>query len=204
MITDECRGSAQPGAAKQGAALLAGILRCLRCGRKLTVSYSGGAHRFLRYACVRGHLDNGESKCLSFGGIPVDERVSREVLRVVQPTAIESALQAAQDVARQRDEVLAALGRDLEAARYAAQRAQKQYDATDPDNRLVADELEHRWNTALQRVRDLELRLEQQRGSRELSPAGTIEDFADLADDLEAIWNNPASGARLKNRMGGF
>jgi DNA invertase Pin-like site-specific DNA recombinase len=201
MIASNCRGCTRPGAAKRGAALLAGILRCRRCGRKLMVSYSGGAHRFLRYACVRGHLDNGESKCISFGGIPVDERVGREVLRVVQPTAIESAVQAAQDVARQHDEVLAALGRDLEAARYAAQRAQKQYDATDPDNRLVADELEHRWNTALQRVRDLELRIEQQCGSRELSPAGTIEAFADLADDLEAIWNKPSSGARLKKRI---
>jgi DNA invertase Pin-like site-specific DNA recombinase len=201
MIGGNCRGSTQSGAAKKGAALLAGILRCRRCGRKLMVSYSGGSHRFLRYACVRGHLDNGESKCISFGGIPVDEQVAREVLRVVQPTAIESAVQAAQDLARQHDEVLAALGRDLEAAHYAAQRAQKQYDATDPDNRLVADELEHRWNMALQRVRDLELRIEQHRGSRELTPAGTLEDFADLADDLEAIWNKPSSDARLKKRI---
>ena len=76
-----------------------------RIGRKLTVNYSGGGHRFLRYSCTRGHLDSGEPKCSSFGGIPVDSRVGVEVLRVVQPTAIEASVQASQDIASQHPAV---------------------------------------------------------------------------------------------------
>ena len=139
-------------------ALLAGLLRCRRCGHKLTVRYTGSQHDVLRYACRRGWLDTGDPRCIAFGGVPVDEAIAREILRVVQPAAIEAAVVASEEEARQQDEVVAALQRDLEAARYAARRAQKQYDAADPDNRLVADELERRWNQALQRVRELERR----------------------------------------------
>jgi hypothetical protein len=76
----------------------------------------------------------------------VDETIALEVLRVVKPAAVEAAVLASEEEAGKQDDVLEALRRDLQAARYAAQRAQKQYDATDPDNRLVADELERRWN----------------------------------------------------------
>ena len=105
--------------------------------------------------------DNGEPRCISFGGLLVDAAMAKEVLRVVQPAAIDAAVVASEEAARQQDDVLDAWTRDLEAARYAAHRAQKQYDATDPDNRLVADELERRWNQALQRVREIEARIDQ-------------------------------------------
>jgi hypothetical protein len=78
----------------------------------------------------------------------VEAAIGGEVLRVVQPGAVEAAVMASQEAARQQDEVLATLQRDLEAARYHAQRAWKQYDAADPDHRLVVDELERRWNRA--------------------------------------------------------
>jgi len=201
MIARNCTSADQPGPAKQGAALLAGILRCRRCGRKLTVNYTGGGHRFLRYSCTRGYLDSGEPKCISFGGIPVDARVGEEVLRVVQPTAFEASVQASQDIASQQDAVLDALNRDLQAARYAAQRAQKQYDAADPENRLVADELESRWNNALERLQAIERRIEQHRSRNPQPPAATIDEFSELADDLEAVWNDPNSDARLKKRI---
>ncbi len=208
MIAANCLTEGRPGAAKQGAALLTGLLRCRRCGRKLTVAYTGGkasvarpGERFLRYECRRGYLDNGEPKCISFGGMPVDAAIGREVLRVVQPGALEAAVQASQEISLQQDVILEALERDLQAARYAAKRAQKQYDAADPENRLVAEELEHRWNEALERVRDLELRMEQHRGSPAPYPPATLEEFAGLADDLEAVWNAPQSDARLKKRI---
>ncbi|MGA2384896.1 MAG: recombinase family protein [Bryobacteraceae bacterium] len=114
------------GAAKRGAALLTGLLRCRRCGRKLTVRYTGSGHDVLRYACMRGWLDNGEPRCLTFGGLSVDDAIAREVLRVVQPAAVEAAIVASEQEARHQDEVVEALRRDLEAARYAAQRAQRQ------------------------------------------------------------------------------
>jgi DNA invertase Pin-like site-specific DNA recombinase len=207
-ITTNCLTEGRPGAPKQGAALLAGLLRCRRCGRKLTVAYTGGnasvarrGERFLRYECRRGYLDNGEPKCISFGGMPVDTAIGREVLRVVQPGALEAAVQASQEISLQQDAILEALDRDLQAARYAAKRAQKQYDVADPENRLVAEELERRWNEALERVRDLESRVEQHRGSRDSFPPATLEEFAGLAEDLETVWNAPESDARLRKRI---
>jgi hypothetical protein len=120
------------------------------------VSYSGKRGSVLRYICQRGALDNGAPRCIGFGGVPVDAVISREVLRIVQPAALEAAVMASEEIARKRDEVLAALQRDLEAAKYSASRAQRQYDAADPENRLIAAELERRWDQALQRVRAIE------------------------------------------------
>ena len=190
------------GAAKKGAALLAGLLRCRRCGRKLTVRYTGSAHDVLRYACLRGALDHGEPRCLAFGGLAVDDAIAREVLRVVQPAAVEAALMAHEQEARRQDEVVAALQRDLEAARYAAQRAQRQYDATDPENRLVAGELEQRWNRALAHVAELEARIAHHTaGCGPEPPPPTREAFAELATRLEAIWHDPGTDVRLKKRI---
>jgi DNA invertase Pin-like site-specific DNA recombinase len=201
MIADNCWGTDRPGAAKRGASLLAGIMRCRRCARKLTVDYTGTDRCFLRYVCVRGHLDCGERKCISFGGIPVDEQIAQEIFRVVQPAAIEAAVRASEAVAAQQNATVDALHRDLEAARYAARRAQKQYDAVDPENRLVTDELERRWNAALERVREVELRIERQRSIPAESPVVTLEEFKNLASDLKVVWDDPATDARLKKRI---
>ena len=120
---------------------------------------------------------------------------------MVQPAAIEAAVIAHEEQARKVDEVLAALQRDLQAAQYSARRAQKQYDAADPENRLVTDELERRWNQSLQRVREIEAQIEQHRDSRGPSAAATREEFADLAADLESLWQDPKADARLKKRL---
>jgi DNA invertase Pin-like site-specific DNA recombinase len=194
-------GAAEPGAAKRGAALLAGLLRCRRCGRKLMVRYTGNQHNMLRYCCNRGRLDQGAPKCIAFGGVSVDEEIARQLLRVVRPAAVEAAVLAHQDGQHQRDEVRSALKRDLEAARYAAQRAGKQFDAVDPENRLVADELEHRWEAALVRVHELERRLATEEDSADACAAPMPDDFADLARELEEVWRSPQSDARLKKRI---
>lgn len=201
LIADNFLGPARTGAAKQGLALLAGILRCRRCGRKLTIHYTGNAHGFLRYCCRRGQLDQGEPKCLSFGGIPVDAAIAREIVTVVQPAAVEAANLARQQAAQGQDEVLAALQRDLEAARYAARRAEKQYQAADPDNRLVTQELERRWNQALTHMQEVEQRLADQQTRKDLVTVPDADVLQDLAADLEAVWNDPRSDARLKKRI---
>lgn len=200
-MAENLRGWGHTGAVSNGPALLAGLLRCRRCGRKLTVWYTGNAHNVLRYACHRGALDNGEPRCISFGGVLVDAAMAKELLRVVQPAAVDAAVVASEGAARQQDEVLDAWTRDLEAARYAAQRAQKQYDAADPDNRLVADELERRWNQALQRVHEIEGRIDQHVQGQRQTPAPPREAFENLAADLEAVWNGPHADMRLKKRL---
>ena len=200
-ITENVRGGEHSGLVQGGAALLPGLLRCRRCGRKLTVLYTGNHNNVLRYECRRGWLDNGEPRCIGFGGKPVDETLAQEVLCVVQPAAVEAAILASEEEARKQDEVLEALGRDLEAARYAAQRAQKQYDAADPENRLVADELERRWNQALQRVQEIELHIEQHVQDQGKAPTLTREEYAGLAAKLEMVWNCPDTDIRLKKRI---
>jgi Recombinase/Recombinase zinc beta ribbon domain len=99
------RGWGRAGAATKGAALLAGLLRCRHCGRRLVVCYTGRAHGVLRYACHRWALDNGEPRCISFGGEMIDAAMAQEVLRVVQPAAIDAAVVASEDAARQQDDV---------------------------------------------------------------------------------------------------
>ena len=97
MMSDNTYGREQVGAVKEGSALLAGILRCRRCGRKLMVRYTGKRHDVLRYACYRAWLDNGLPPCIGFSGLSVDEVIAREILRVVQPAAIEAAVMAAEE-----------------------------------------------------------------------------------------------------------
>jgi DNA invertase Pin-like site-specific DNA recombinase len=189
------------GAAREGTALVAGLLRCRRCAAKLTVHYTGNRHDVARYACHRAWLDKGQPRCISFGGTRVDAAVTIEVLNVVQPASIEAAIVAYREDSQKQDEVQAALERDLEAARYAAARAQRQYDAADPENRLVADELERRWNHALARVREVEARITDHHRAAGTEPAPTLEEFTALADRLEELWEDPGTDARLKKRI---
>jgi DNA invertase Pin-like site-specific DNA recombinase len=201
MIAGNLPGTEQAGAAKRGAALLAGLIRCRRCGQKLTVHYTGRDHDVPRYACRRGWLDSGEPRCIAFGGLRVDDAIEEELLRVLEPGAIEAAVAAEREEIRRRDDVLEALKRDLEAARYAADKAFRQYDATDPAHRLVAAELELRWNRALERVRELEGRIEKHLGEIPTTAPTSPEQFATLAGDLKAVWRDPTTDVRLKKRI---
>ena len=137
MVSNNVPASRHHGAPKHGDALLAGLLRCRRCGRKLTLRYTGAKHAIPRYACHRGQLDNGEPRCIAFGGLRVDDAIEQALLAVVQPGAVAAAAEAEAQAAARRDQAREAMLRDLEAARYAADRAFRQYDAADPENRLV-------------------------------------------------------------------
>jgi hypothetical protein len=121
MVSDNIPNSRHHGAAKHGDALLAGLIRCQRCGRKLTIRYTGTKHNIPRYSCTRGWLDNGEPRCIAFGGLRVDDAIEAAILKVVEPSAITAAIEADAREATRRDEVRDALIRDLEARRYAAE-----------------------------------------------------------------------------------
>ncbi|WP_292523440.1 zinc ribbon domain-containing protein [Mesorhizobium sp.] len=115
MVSDNVRTGRHHGAPKHGDALLAGLVRCRRCGRKLTVRYTGTRHNIPRYSCWRGLLDNGEPRCIAFGGLRVDDAIEEALLRVVEPGAITAAVEAEAQAASRRDQVRDALVRDLEA-----------------------------------------------------------------------------------------
>ena len=201
MVSDNVPTSRHHGAAKHGDGLLAGLIRCRRCGRKLTIRYTGAGHNIPRYSCSRGWMDNGEPRCIAFGGLRVDDAIEEALLSVVAPGAIAAAVAAEEEAGQRRDQVREALTRDLEAARYAADRAFRQYNVADPENRLVTAELERRWNLALSRVSEIEARIAAHNGASPPRPVVPATSFATLADDLRQVWKAPTTDARLKKRI---
>jgi len=200
MVSSNVPTSRHHGAPKHGDALLSGLLRCRRCGRKLTLRYSGTQHHIPRYSCSRGWMDNGEPRCIGFGGLRVDDAIEDALLTVVGPGAIAAAVAAEKEADQRRDQVREALKRDLEAARYAADRAFRQYDAADPANRLVAGELETRWNKALARVAEVEGKVAAHNAAT-TAPVADPASLATLAADLRTVWTAPSTDARLKKRI---
>lgn len=188
----------KPTVAGPGKALLGGILRCGRCGRSMTVTYCSGARRVVRYVC--GGEASMSKACISFAGTQLDELVGQQVVEVVSPGARQAACEAERRGLSARRDALAALERQLEAARYAANLARRQYDQVDPDNRLVAAELESRWNDALLRVEEVNTRLQSQREEvGRCTP--TLDELTALADDLAWVWRADATDMSLKKRI---
>lgn len=122
-------------------------------------------------------------------------------MRVVEPGAVAAAAEAEAQIIHRRDQVLDAFRRDLEAARYAADRAFRQYDAADPENRLVAAELEMRWNRALARVDEIEEKITAHHAALPKQPSLLPTDIAALATHLSSVWSAPTTDARLKKRV---
>jgi Recombinase len=147
------------GAAKRGPALLSGVRRWGRCGRTLQVAYSGTTGRGPRSVCTGGRVHRGSSACLTIGGLRVAQAVAAAVLAAIQPAGVQAAVAARERVVAAHDTKRQALELVLEKARYDAQRARRQYDLVAPEYRLVAGELERRWNAARERVTEVEAQL---------------------------------------------
>ena len=203
LIADNanCRGLMARGAVRRGDALLAGLLRCGHCGRRVHVHYSGTKGYCVRYGCRGAHLNHGTRPCIAFGGLRVDAAVGDAVLRLLRPLGVEAALAAIEmresDQAETRRQVELALTQ----ARYEADLAQRQYDAVDPDNRLVAAELERRWNDRLAEVRRQEERLAALAADRpDALSQEEKERLMVLGEDLAMAWTHP--GATAETRKG--
>ena len=153
------KGEMVRGALRRGEALLAGLLRCGHCGRKLHVAYSGAHGNTSRYHCRGAAINHGASKCISFGSLRIDQAVGAEVLRLLKPMGIEAALAAIEERAAEDDAKRRQLELAVEQARFEASRARRQYDTVEPENRLVAAELERRWNERLGELARIEEQL---------------------------------------------
>jgi DNA invertase Pin-like site-specific DNA recombinase len=196
----QMKGLMNRGAVKRGPSLLAGLLLCGKCGRKIHVAYSGRS-RVPRYYC-RGALSNhGENGCISFGGHRVDEAIEREVLHVLSPGAIEAALHSANQVVEDTDDISRALELELSQACYERDRAQRQYDAVEPENRLVAETLEKRWNLAIERVHQLEHRLEEIKSQQMTQSVPDRAELLALATTFPALWSHPDTDHLIKKRI---
>lgn len=185
-----------------GRCLLIGLLRCARCGRMMSVLYKGATNNVPRYVCFGAERNHGIDRCLSFGGLRVDRAIATELLRAVDGSAIDAAIEVAATQQGEREQRRKMIALELEQARYEARLTERSYQAVDPDNRLVAAELETRWNAALGRVAQLEV---QRQHETEAPPATNASidraRLRALADELETVWNAPSSDHRLKQRI---
>lgn len=194
------RGSAVRGSVRSGSALLSGLLRCGHCGAKLTVQYPGPTS--IRYQCPTRILSREQSCCVMFGGLGADRVVVEQVLRCLEPLGLEAALTAIENLQGAEDERLVQKRLALQRAGYEVSRAQRQYDAVDPSNRLVAGTLERRWNDAMAVQSGLEEEVEGLMRQHPCAPSEeTKRSLLSLANDLPQLWNHPASSHDIKKHI---
>ena len=205
VIADNAQGSGREGArgaVRGGAALLAGLVRCGHCGRKLTVTYSGRWNTF-RYACGNGAVNRGDDKCIAFSGRRVDEAVGGALLRALEPVAMEAALRAVEEDREAKSDAVRQAELALERARYEADRAFRQFDGVDPENRQVAAELERRWNGRLVAASEMEAALARAQEADRALHMGDAERAAclELGADLERAWCHERVSPMIRKRI---
>jgi excisionase family DNA binding protein len=191
------------GAAREGLALLQGIVRCGRCGRRMQVAYSGRAGRSPTYACVRAfHHHGAEHPCQSLGGQRLDDAVTAAFLEAVTPAGVRACTEAVGELERQHDERLHGQRLAVERAQFEAGRAERQFDACEPENRLVARTLERAWEQALSRLQSERRKLAELEARRPepLTPAER-QALARLARDLPRLWRADSTTARDRKEL---
>ena len=204
LIADNanCRGLMARGTVRRGDALLAGLLRCGHCGRRVHVHYSGTKGYCVRYGCHGAHVNHGTRPCIAFGGLRVDTAVGDAVLRLLCPVGVEAALAAIEMRESDNAEIRRQAELALTQTRYEADLAQRQYDAVDPANRLVAAELERRWNDRLAEVRRQEERLAAIAAARPEAPScAEKQRLMALGDDLSTAWSHPDATAETRKAI---
>ena len=205
LIADNANGKSYlgRGSIRLGEALLPGLFRCARCGRRLHVRYTGKDGSTQRYVCRGAFSAKAVNNCIGFGGMRVDRVVAQEVLDRLQPLGIEAALAAMQAHNEHRRDKHHQIENAIQQAQYEAARARRQYDAIDPDNRLVAGELERRWNEKLVQLRQLESQLDDLNQTEQV-PTLSTEDRAKLVSlgrDLGKAWNSPGVSVGTRKKI---
>ena len=190
------------GAVREGCALLQGLAVCGRCGRKLAVHYNRD-YSTPGYHCHGRNLAEGRAtRCLSIGGIQIDQAVAEAFLAALTPAGVEAALVAAEALAADRDAALSQWRKEVDRARYQAGLAERRYLAVDPDNRLVARGLEADWETKLADLAAAEAELARKQAAR---PAGLDPDerktLLCLGSDLTAVWKAPTTTDRDRKEL---
>ena len=192
------------GAVREGCALLQGLATCGTCGRKLAVYYEGKHKATPGYYCTgTGNMVEGRgTRHLRVGGVAIDAAVTATFLAALEPVALQACLQAAEQIGQGHDAATAQHRRQVEQARYQAARAERRYQAVDPDNRLVARGLEAAWEKALTELAAAETELARREAARPAALTGA-ERAAILAlgDDLQAIWHAPSTTDKDRKQL---
>src|SRR4030095_14102769 len=193
-------GDESMAAIRAGQGLLVGLLRCGHCGRKLHVRYWGGRGTNARYLC-KGDFDDGGQYCLGFGGASVDRRLGEEVLKVVSPLGMEASLKALEELSAGDAAQRATLSSKLEQLEYEAKKAFEQYDAVDARNRLVAGELERRWNEKLEEVETTKQRMSSLNGKRRSLSSDEEERIRLMGENFAESWHSDDCPPTLKKMI---
>ncbi|NEX48828.1 recombinase family protein [Pseudotabrizicola algicola] len=180
-----------------GRALLSGLMSCARCGCRITVTYPGQALSPV-YRCDYMNTMLGHDRCVHFGGSRIDAAIAAEILRVVQPVAIEAAREAERMLTMASEERRRAAELDLQKAQYEAGLAERRYAACDPENRLIAATLERNWEATLQRLEACKMRVDVGE-----APIVAVEppDLEGLAEEVATAWNAAGVSARTRQRL---
>jgi excisionase family DNA binding protein len=189
------------GAPREGSALLAGLLRCRKRGHRMRVGYRGDDGPCGRYYCMTGNRGQAVPSCQCFAAFRVDRAVADLVLETCQPLGIEASIQAMEGNRAETDQKRRLLELAAERARYEVDRARRQYDAVDPANRLVAAELEARWNTALVQASEAEERLKAEEGTMRPIDDNQRQRLMELGANLQRLWSDGAAPSELKKRI---
>ena len=194
----------QPGGAvREGRALLQGLLRCARCGRIMQTGYSGTKGNCPRYVCARAkQLYAGEHVCQSIGGIRLENTILEQLFAVLAPAALSATVQALAEADEHHRRNLAVFELAVERARFEAQRALRQFNNVEPENRLVARTLEKTLEDKLAAVRAAESDLSAQRARRPV--ALTAEELAWITSagaDVRAVFDAPTTTLRERKQL---
>jgi DNA invertase Pin-like site-specific DNA recombinase len=184
-----CEGDESMAAIREGQGLLVGLLRCGHCGRKLHVRYWGGRGTNARYLC-KGDYDDGGNYCIGFGGASVDRRLGQELLKVISHLGVEASLRALEELSAGDVAQRVALSSKLEQLTYEARKAFEQYDAVDARNRLVADELERRWNQKLEEIETIKQQLSSLNGNRYSLSSEEEVQIRFMGENFAALWQS--------------
>ncbi len=187
-------------AIRSGQGILVGLLRCGRCGRKVHIRYQGRSGTKGRYCC-KGDYASGGSYCLAFGNATVDKHFGAELLKVISPLGAEASLEAIDRLCCENEDQQQAFASQLEQAEYEAMRAFEQYDQVDPRNRLVADDLEKRWNRKLEEVDSLNQAVGRMRETRQSISAAQRQRVLALGERFSDIWNHDDCSVKLKKKI---
>jgi DNA invertase Pin-like site-specific DNA recombinase len=197
LATNAYRKAGGVKSGRGGKALLAGILTCGHCGRRLCVVYVGRGIGYHVYRCDRSNHMLARPRCMTTNGARTDTAIAEELLRAVAPLAIDAALEAERMYLEGEAQRRQMVELDLQQARYEASLAERRYAACDPDNRLIAAQLEKSWEATLRRVEACEARL----NDRQVRDDAIRPEYASLAQDLKAAWDNPAVDMRFRQRL---
>ena len=187
---------------REGLALLQGMVLCGHCGRRMGLSYGGSSRsRVYQYRCSRARAQHGGSDCQVIGGKRIDQAVVDVFLEATSPCVADAARLANEEAHRESEALRVYWAHQIERVRYEVLRAERQYMAVEPENRVVARELERRWEQALKEFERLRGEAEQAIDEPELLSANDLEKVHLLGQELSDVWSADTTTNRDRKRL---